>query len=239
MAPQKKFNRGSCAGSERGIISQAVTVGPQITGARVVHTGSAFLLLTVTAPTDVCLNRPPIHGEITSPAEKENKIKKISSHSTLACNASKGARLPSAARGQTGTPSPRRLSTSYLPHPASLFLAVISTAATHFLRLVSKQKPDGFTITASLQIREHFHGLDCREKEKNDNKKLRCFPVKSSESIVRPSAFRHNLVQNTFHLIRSICIHNRYPDLWSSNIKKHSSQHLLCCSSAPADKTTV
>lgn len=149
MAPQKKFNRDSCAGSERGIISQAVTVGPQITGARVVHTGSAFLLLTVTAPTDVCLNRPPIHGEITSPAEKIKNLKNLLPlHPRLQCF--KGARLPSAARGQTGTPSPQRLSTSYLPHPASLFLAAISTALTHFLRLVSKQKPDGFTITATL-----------------------------------------------------------------------------------------
>lgn len=127
MAPQKKLNRGSCAGSERGIISQAVTVGPQITGAGVVHTGSAFLLLTVTAPTDVCLNRPPIHGEITSPAEKKINKNVLPLHQCF-----KGARLPSVARGQTGTPSPQRLSTSYLPHPASLILAVISTAVTHF-----------------------------------------------------------------------------------------------------------
>lgn len=44
-----------------------VTVEPQITEGRVAHTGSAFLLLTVTAPTDVCLNWALIHGEITSP----------------------------------------------------------------------------------------------------------------------------------------------------------------------------
>lgn len=94
--------------------------------------------------------------------KKINKKNLLPLHPRLQCF--KGARLPSAARGQTGTPSPPRLSTSYLPHPASLFLAVISTAVTHFLRPVSKQKPDGFTITASLQIREHFHGLDCREK---------------------------------------------------------------------------
>lgn len=58
--------RCSYTGSERGIISQMVTVEPQITEGRVAHTGSAFLPLTVTAPTDVCLNWALIHGEITS-----------------------------------------------------------------------------------------------------------------------------------------------------------------------------
>lgn len=143
--------------------------------------------------------------------KKINKKNLLPLHPRLQCF--KGARLPSAARGQTGTPSPQRLSTSYLPHPASLFLAVISTAVTHFLRLVSQRKPDGFTITASLQIREHFHGLDCRAEKKPNNNKRRCFPVKSTENIVQ-RAFWHNLVQNTFHLIHSICIHNQYPDLW-------------------------
>lgn len=57
----------SYIGSERGIVSQTVTVEAQITEGRVAHTGSAFLLLTVTAPTDVCLNCALIHGEITSP----------------------------------------------------------------------------------------------------------------------------------------------------------------------------
>lgn len=56
-----------CAGNKRGIVSQTVTVEPQITQGRVAHTGSAFLPLTVTAPTDVCLNWALIHGEITSP----------------------------------------------------------------------------------------------------------------------------------------------------------------------------
>lgn len=44
-----------------------VTVEPQITEGRVAHTGSAFLPLVVTAPTDVCLNWALIHEEITSP----------------------------------------------------------------------------------------------------------------------------------------------------------------------------
>lgn len=54
-------------GSERDIVSQMVTVEPQITEGRVAHTGSAFLPLAVTAPTDVCLNWALIHEEITSP----------------------------------------------------------------------------------------------------------------------------------------------------------------------------
>lgn len=67
MVLQKiKARLGSYTASKRGIISQMVTVGSQITDSRVVHTGSAFLLLTVTAPTDVCLNWALIHGKITS-----------------------------------------------------------------------------------------------------------------------------------------------------------------------------
>lgn len=55
-AKAKERPRRSGAARNCGIISQTVTVGPQITEGRVVHTGSAFLFFTVTAPTSVCLN---------------------------------------------------------------------------------------------------------------------------------------------------------------------------------------
>lgn len=55
------------------------------------NTGSAFLLLAVTAPTDVCLKRPAIHAQISSPLQPPP---------SAVC-------LQPVARGQTGTPSPR------------------------------------------------------------------------------------------------------------------------------------
>lgn len=55
-AQEKERRQSSGTARNCGIISQTVTVGPQITEGRVVHTGSAFLFFTVTAPTSVCLN---------------------------------------------------------------------------------------------------------------------------------------------------------------------------------------
>lgn len=202
MAPQRNFNRGSCGGSERGIISQAVTVGPQITGARVLHTGSAFLLLTVTAPTDVCLNRPPIHGEITSPAEKQKTYKK----------------------SPPTPPSPPMLQRCLFPFcswrtdwdtKSSETLDILSTTPRFSLLgsdfngcdplFTSGTKTEAWRIHnhASLQIREHFHGLDCREKNPPTITKMFSCKIKwkycSTECILTQSGTEY-FSFNTFNM---------------------------------------
>lgn len=96
-------------GSERGIVSQTATAEPQITEGRVAHTGSAFLPLTVTAPTDVCLNWALICGEITSLLKSPPTPPSPPMLSMLF----------SATRGQTGTQSPQRFFTSYQTPPCS------------------------------------------------------------------------------------------------------------------------